>query len=203
MRFLGQITKKEDSVGTALVMEDKMEVFDIVDEKGRPTGAAVERNEAHRLGIRHRTAHIWIVRVKDGKKEVLLQKRAMNKDSFPGSYDTSSAGHIQAGDEPLESAKRELFEELGIKAEDEDLSFAGTFDILYEKEFHGKIFKDNEIAFVYTYTKPVDKEKLVLQKEEVDSVEWFDIEEVYEQCLIHNPKFCVPVKGLKTAMKTL
>ncbi len=47
---------------------------------------------------------MWIVRKSDEGAEVLLQKRAMNKDSFPGRYDTSSAGHIQAGDEPEESA---------------------------------------------------------------------------------------------------
>ena len=57
---------------------------------------------------------MWIVRKSDEGAEVLLQKRAMNKDSFPGRYDTSSAGHIQAGDEPEESAISELHEELGI-----------------------------------------------------------------------------------------
>ena len=92
------------------------ELFDIVDENGNPTGDKVSRSEAHAKGIRHRTAHIWVIRDNEGKKEVLLQKRALNKDSFPGKYDTSSAGHIQAGDEPLESALRELSEELGIEA---------------------------------------------------------------------------------------
>ena len=90
--------------------------------------------------------------------------------------DTSSAGHIQAGDEPKESAIRELHEELGIRAAKEDLTFAGRFDIQYEKEFYGKMFRDNEVAFVYMYTKPVDAKKLTLQKEEVESVEWFDME---------------------------
>jgi len=51
----------------------------------------------------------------------------MNKDSFPCRYDTSSAGHIQAGDEPLESAVRELSEELGIQANPDDLRFAVPF----------------------------------------------------------------------------
>lgn len=38
----------------------------------------------------------------------------MEKESFPGRFDTSSAGHIQAGDEPLESALRELHEQCKI-----------------------------------------------------------------------------------------
>ena len=44
-----------------------MEIFDIVDEKGIPTGETIERTQAHEKGVRHRTAHIWIVREQDGK----------------------------------------------------------------------------------------------------------------------------------------
>lgn len=176
-----------------------MELFDVVDENGAPTGETVERNVAHTEGIRHRASHVWIIREKDGRSQALLQKRSANKDSFPGKYDTSSAGHIQAGDEPLPSALRELQEELGIVAQRDELEFAGRFDVLFEKEFHGKIFKDCEVAFVYIYVQPVDETKLVLQEEEVEAVEWFDIEELIEECEKHNPKFCVPREGLKTA----
>ena len=88
--------------------EKQVELFDIVDDKGIPTGETVERAEAHEKDILHRTAHVWVVRMKEGKPQVLLQKRAAGKDSFPGCYDTSSAGHIRAGDEPLDSALREL-----------------------------------------------------------------------------------------------
>ena len=140
---------------------------------------------------------VWIVRKSDEGAEVLLQKRAMNKDSFPGRYDTSSAGHIQAGDEPEESAIRELHEELGIKASVDDLQFVDTFIIQYEKEFYGKVFKGSEIAFVYVYTKPVNIDELTLQKEELDGVEWFNLEYVYEECRKHNQKFCAPVGGLE------
>ena len=178
------------------------EIFDIVDENGQPTGETVTRSKAHAEGIRHRTAHIWVVRENGDKTEVLLQKRAMNKDSFPGRYDTSSAGHIQAGDEPLESAVRELSEELGIQADLDDLQFAGTFPIQYEKEFHGKPFRDNEIAFVYVYDEEVGIDNLTIQKEELDSVEWFDLEEVYQACQPpRNEKFCVPMGGLEIVRK--
>jgi len=174
------------------------EIFDIVDENGQPTGETVTRSQAHAEGIRHRTAHIWVVRENGDKIEVLLQKRAMNKDSFPGRYDTSSAGHIQAGDEPLESAVRELSEELGVQADPDDLKFAGTFPIQYEKEFHGKPFKDNEIAFVYVYDEEVGIDNLTIQKEELDSVEWFDLEKVYQACQPpRDEKFCVPMGGIE------
>ena len=177
-----------------------MELFDICDEQGNPTGDTVE---AHAKGICHRTAHIWIAKQENGRYKVLLQKRAMNKDSFPGRYDTSSAGHIQAGDEPLESALRELGEELGIKAEASDLDFAGTFRIQYEKEFHGRMFRDNEVAFVFVYQKQVDIADLTIQKEELDGVCWFDLEDTYEACKNHDQKFCVPIGGLETVGKYL
>lgn len=180
-----------------------MEIFDIVDEYGNPTGETIERGLAHKDGVRHRTAHIWIARKVKDKWQVLLQKRSMNKDSFPGRYDTSSAGHIQAGDEPLESAIRELGEELGITATPEELNFAGTFDIKFEKEFHGNLFKDNEIAFVYVYLSDIDIKDITVQEEELECVEWFDLDETYNECLKHNQKFCVPVKGLETARQYL
>ena len=173
-----------------------MEIFDIVDENGIPTGETIQRTVAHDKGIRHRTAHIWIVRNTDNGCEVLLQQRSYNKDSFPGRYDTSSAGHIRAGDEPLDSALRELGEELGIKAEPAALTYIGKFPIQYEKEFFGKPFRDCEVAFVYLYTEPVDINALTLQADEVESVKWFEIDEVYKACVNHSPEFCVPVDGL-------
>ena len=54
-----------------------MEYIDIVDEQGNPTGEKVERSIAHSQGIRHRTAHIWIVRKVNGRYQVLMQKRAI------------------------------------------------------------------------------------------------------------------------------
>lgn len=172
------------------------EYFDVCDENGNPTGQIVERSIAHRDGIMHRTAHIWVIRNVDGRYQILLQKRSMNKDSFPGRFDTSSAGHIQAGDEVMESAQRELYEELGIEALYEELKLIGNFRIKYEKEFHGKMFKDNEIAHVFVYEKDVDISTLSLQSEEVSEVRWFDFEETYEQCSIKNQMFCVPMGGL-------
>lgn len=180
-----------------------MELFDIVDEYGNPTGETVERSEAHANGVRHRTAHIWIAREVAGKWQVLLQKRALTKDSFPGRYDTSSSGHIQAGDEPLESALRELEEELGITAGPEQLAFVGTFKVQYEQEFHNQLFRDHEIAFVYVYLGYIEIDRLSIQEEELECVEWFDLEEVYEACLAHNRKFCVPIQGLEKAREFL
>ena len=178
-----------------------MEYLDICDESGLPAGGTVSRETAHRDGVLHRTAHVWIVRRREGRCQVLLQKRSMEKESFPGFYDTSSAGHIPAGEEPMPSALRELREELGIEASPEDLSYAGTFRIRYEQVFHGRLFKDNEVTRVYVYEREVDIRDLTLQKSEVDEVRWFDLDEV--SAGDGRTRFCVPAQGLSVLRRFL
>ena len=54
-----------------------MEYLDIVDEDGIPTGETVSRSRARSEGIRHRTAHVWVIRPSDQGYDILLQKRSM------------------------------------------------------------------------------------------------------------------------------
>lgn len=180
-----------------------MEYLDIVDEQGQPTGEIISRTLAHTKGIRHRTAHIWIVRRKNEHFQVLMQKRAMSKDSFPGKYDTSSAGHIQAGDEPLGIRPAGACGRAGHPRQTGGSCIYRMHPRKFAEEFHGKIFRDNEIAFVYVYQQPVDIETLVLQKEEVESVRWFDLEETYQNCRNRNTQFCAPVPGLEVVRQYL
>lgn len=154
-----------------------MEWLDVVDEKGNPTGERVERKEAHRRGIRHRTSHVWILREQEGEVQVLLQKRSQGKDSHPGCYDISSAGHIPAGEEWIPSARRELLEELGIRASEEEFCFRGTRTIYWEEVFYGELFVDNQVSRVYCLWKDPDLSELKLQKEEVEEVRWMNLRE--------------------------
>ena len=93
------------------------EYLDIVDGEGEPTGRTKARSLVHRDGDLHRTSHVWIARRKGGRLQLLLQKRSRNKDSHPGCYDISSAGHIPAGSDFEDSALRELCAVLGIPVE--------------------------------------------------------------------------------------
>ena len=88
------------------------ERFPVVDEHDRVVGAA-PRQEVHGDNLRHRAVHILIFN-KAG--EVFLQKRSRGKDRHPLRWDSSAAGHVDAGEEYDESAHRELREELGISA---------------------------------------------------------------------------------------
>lgn len=149
------------------------EYLDIVGEDGEPTGMCEERSRVHAQGDLHRTSHVWIVREKQGELQILVQKRSQNKDSFPGCYDISSAGHIPAGEGFEESAVRELFEELGIRADSSELVFCGTRRIHWEDVFHGKPFIDNQVSRVYLLWRDLEAAQMKLQESEISEVRWF------------------------------
>lgn len=153
-----------------------MELFDIVDQSGRPTGRVVPREEAHRLGLRHRTSHVWLLRRRQDRLQVLLQKRSKTKDSFPGCWDISSAGHIPAGSDFVPSALRELQEELGVAARAEELHFCGQRHFRYEGSFYGRPFLDDQVTNVYCLFLDREPEDFSIQKEELSCVRWFDLE---------------------------
>ncbi len=130
----------------------ELELFDICGQDGMPTGHVKERSMVHQDGDLHRTVHIWVVRKRaDGGLDVLLQKRSKDKDAYPGCYDVSSAGHVQAGDDFGSSAIRELREELGITAREQDFRFIGFHEGYVENTFWGRPFRDWEVSAVYLY----------------------------------------------------
>lgn len=89
------------------------ERFPVVDENDLLLGDA-PRSEVHGNNLRHRAVHLFIF---NRLGELFLQKRSRWKDRHPLLWDSSAAGHVEAGEEYDETAARELEEELGIKAE--------------------------------------------------------------------------------------
>ena len=173
------------------------ELLDIVDEEGRPTGETVEREVAHRDGIRHRTSHVWLVRKGPTRAlEVLLQKRAAGKDAFPGCWDISSAGHIPAGDDWVPSALRELREELGVEAKPEDLHCVGKHKVESDGVFHGRPFHNRQVSavFVLPFDKP--ESEFVLQSSEIEAVRWMDINECLRAVENRTMPNCISVSEL-------
>jgi len=86
------------------------ECFDVVDERDRVLRQAT-RAEVHREGWLHRAVHVLVFN-KHG--ELFLQRRSRLKDVHPGVWDSSAAGHLDAGEDYPEAAVRELEEELGV-----------------------------------------------------------------------------------------
>jgi 16S rRNA (adenine1518-N6/adenine1519-N6)-dimethyltransferase len=92
---------------------DPNELFAVVDENDCVIGAA-PRSEVHGNNLRHRAVHLFIF---NRAGELLLQKRSRWKDRHPSVWDSSAAGHVDAGEGYDETAVRELREELGVAAE--------------------------------------------------------------------------------------
>ena len=168
-----------------------MEYLDLVDEAGNPTGEVVERTTAHAQGLRHRTCHVWLLRRRAGRVQVLLQKRSQGKDSNPGCYDISSAGHIPAGEDWVPSALRELKEELGLTAQPEELILCGVRRFHSEQEFYGAPFRDNQVSRVYVLLRDVEPEEMTLQPTEVESVLWMDYETCLAEVAAGRPEYCI------------
>ena len=177
------------------------EYLDIVDENGNPTGEIIDRETAHLKGIRHRTAHVWLLRNKKGRIQILLQKRCATKSSFPGCYDISSAGHIPAGVDYVPSALRELKEELGITAALEELIFCGIRKIVKDDIFFGREFHDNQVSRVYILWKDIDESDFSLQTEEVESVLWIDFDDCIEKVRNNSIRHCIVMEELMIIKK--
>ena len=87
------------------------EEYDVVDEAGRVIGRATRREVHADPRLIHRAVHVLIFR-SDGR--LLMQKRVPAKDVEPGKWDTSVGGPVDAGEDWLAAAHRELSEELGL-----------------------------------------------------------------------------------------
>lgn len=171
-----------------------MEYLDIVDEYGNPNGKTIERTVAHAKGGRHRTSHVWLVRKKNEQIQILLQKRASNKDSYPGCYDISSAGHIPAGKDWIESALRELQEELSLQVSADELIECGMRKIDSKNIFHNQVFIDKQVSKVFLLWK--DQDSFRVQKEEIESVRWMNFEECYQKVKENTFKHCIALEEL-------
>lgn len=134
------------------------ELLDVVDENDQVIETRT-RGDIHQRKLTHRSVHVLVFSTSGA---LLLQKRSMQKDECAGMWDTSCAGHVEAGQSYLDTAPRELEEELGfcpqqdltplfkmVPTDDNGREFA----MVYETQFDG----------------PFD-----VAADEIDAVEWFD-----------------------------
>lgn len=165
---------KEESIEVVA----KGEMIDIFDANENHIGV-MEKWEAHKKHQWHKNSHTWVT---DGKN-VLVQRRASDKPTFPDKWDISSAGHFGTGDTPLACAKREWDEELGLPWEfgdvEPDLMKAwGVWDGEPVYEF---------IYFFFLKGAP-DISKAKLQESEVSDLKWLPFDEFKKQ--IKTDLFC-------------
>lgn len=159
------------------------EVFDIVNTNDVVVGQAT-RKEAHQNpNLTHRVVHIWIT---NNAGEVLIQQRSLTKDKLPGYWDISCAGHVQKGFSVLETAERELTEELGISADckfikkylltqPDQSEMINVFSAIHEGPFN---FSKEEINIVKFFSKD-EVQKLIQTGEKISPFCTTEIPMVY------------------------
>ncbi|MDA8596584.1 NUDIX domain-containing protein [Flavobacteriaceae bacterium] len=157
------------------------EWIDLVDSKNQICGKAL-KSEAHRRGLAHRSIHLWLCN--ENFTEFIIQKRSINKDSYPGLWDVSVAGHISIGETPEQTAIRETQEELGIQLKEQNLQFTG---INHKQKIHGPNFIDHEFQYIFLCVFNLDLEDLILQSSEVSQVQWISTSKLFKS-LQDNPE---------------
>lgn len=148
------------------------EKWDILDEKGFPTGKTTLRGRNFlKNGEYHLVVHIWIVS-EDG--HILIQRRSDNKKLMPGEW-AATGGAAISGEDSFTAAKRELFEELGIASNEKTL----------KKILHRK--KRNSFLDIWLIVSDVDTKDLTLQESEVAEAKWVSKTELVD--MIENGEF--------------
>lgn len=89
------------------------DLLPVVNENDTVVGVR-SRREVHLKGLLHRAVQVSLV-TPDGR--VWLQKRSQAKDTWRGHWDMACSGHMDPGETYEQAARRELTEELGIRAE--------------------------------------------------------------------------------------
>lgn len=149
-----------------------VELWDVFDSLGNPTGKKIARGTGIlKPGEFHLVVHIWVVS-SDGR--VLIQRRSDERKLMPGEW-AATGGAAIAGESSFQAAKRELFEELGIKTDKESL-----VKLL-------RLKRKNSFLDVWITTKDIEVSELVLQKSEVGAAKWITMPEL--QKMIKNGEY--------------
>lgn len=119
-----------------------MEITEVilVDGKDQPCGA-MEKMEAHRLGVLHRAFSIFIF---SSHGELLLQQRAIEKYHSGGLWTNTCCSHPFPGEETENAAARRLREELGFETK-----LKKIFDFVYKADFDNGLI-EHEFDHVFT-----------------------------------------------------
>ncbi len=144
------------------------ELLSVVDENDRIIDTCA-RHIIHATGLRHRAVHILVF---NEQGQLFLQKRSMNKDLNGGLWDTSAAGHVDAGEDYDISAVREVEEELGIGA---------VLEPLFKLPATAAI----GMEFIQVY-RCFDNGPFNLAADEIDEGGWFNTAEISERIVAND-----------------
>lgn len=146
-----------------------MEYWDTYTSERIKTGRTMVRGESFSEGEFHLIIHVCLFN-KEGK--MLIQQRQSDKVGWPNYWDLTAGGSATQGDTSQTAAQRELFEELGINIDLENIR--PNLTVNFEKGFDD----------IYLVEKEITIDDLILQKEEVQSAKWATLEEIKEMILL-------------------
>ena len=109
------------------------EMVDVVDSKNKFL-FSIEKQEAHKKGLLHRTVLVQLI---NSKGEWILVKQSSDRQDA-GQYVSPVGGHIRSGESEIEALRRETLEELGLRSFKHKFIGRGIFDrrILGRHENH-------------------------------------------------------------------
>lgn len=140
-----------------------MESWDILNERGKTTGKTVVRGNVQlNPGEYHLVVHIWVI---DSNDRFLIQQRSADKLLMPGEW-AATGGAAISGESSVEAAMRELHEELGIKADKEQMIFIK------------RLTRRNSFVDIWMLRSDIKMSDLKLQKSEVSAVKWVTAEQL-------------------------
>ncbi len=148
-------------------------LIDIYDENMNPIGQAL-KSQAHAEGLWHKAFRCWIIKPGNNNScKVWLQLRGKDKQLYPNLLSTSTAGHLQTGEQPKDGI-RKIEEELGLKVDFNRLTKLFT----NRKSMHTNGMIDNEFNPTYLCEIDTDISELKLQPEEVGGLFEFELEDL-------------------------
>ncbi len=111
------------------------------------SGRKAKKDEAHKKGFYHMSAHIYFV---DSKGRLLFQKRSQNKASSKGKWQVSVNGHVDFGELPIAAAGREAEEEVGIRIDsDRFIPLTKQNGIYREYDLEDGVNREFTTAYLY------------------------------------------------------
>ncbi len=148
-----------------------MEFNDIYDENRNLTGRVHKRGTPWGPGEYGLVVCVWVY---DGYGRILLTRRAKGK-SFAGTWE-NSGGAAKAGETSRQAIARELFEETGIQAAEEEFEFLGS-------DRDRNTFYD-----FYCLRRSLALRDIVLLPGETDDVQWATFGKIH--WMIRTRKIC-------------